>query len=118
MEHDERCENQKIVEWFWHKYESDERLTPMLNAMTRNGGFCACTARAWGITMNLRVGLAIAEKKALRFVAPWMETLQAVGQEQRDTLQDFRVRQMVERWSGANVIDIRKGRDARSLDDA
>jgi hypothetical protein len=70
--------------------------------------------RTWGFEVSFTLGLRVAQTRARRYISSWLE-----GQESPEALekaQARRVRGIVERATGKNVIDLEDHREARLND--
>jgi hypothetical protein len=111
MSHDRRCEKGRVVTDWRDKLGRED---PFLRLLIDSEDLCACGARAWGMEVSLKIGLRIAEKKALRLWDVW----DAVQREGAAAVGARLGKQIQARISGLNVIDIRDRQVERSPDDA
>lgn len=109
MEHDRKCEADAVFGQVSRELgygsersgrdSGDERLVlSALKALYGSDQMCACLARAWGLEVPLKVGMKIGTVRARKYLRSWLKTGPGV--------QDERIKQMVERAQGKNVIDI------------
>lgn len=104
MEHDRRCEKQKILEEWKKTPEARDEFVRLLRDAE---DLCACQARTWGMVISLEVGLRIAGKKAMKLWLMWMEVQEHGVEEGARRLSE----KYADQVSGRNVINLQDFRD-------